>query len=307
MSTPHDNWDQDERDQLAALEPQLAVIRWRHRHDPSLAELRAAQAELLPPAAQARVAAHLDASAWSRALLAGVDEGLAQVQLDPAAEERMLTRVRAGYLPAAASPRRWKSTLLLSGLAVAASALVAVVAESPRSPSVAATPPGTSSGALPTVPAAPAPVQLAFAKPAVKLSPDALTWRGAAATDNPFLRDLAPAIEAYRADAYAEADERFSSLADRYASAIEVLFYLAATRMLRGDFAGAEAPLTAAAEVAGSTFADDVAWLLAVTRQRLGRNAEARPALTALCAKAGARSAEACAALATLDGAGAVR
>lgn len=305
MSTPHDDWDQDEREELAGLEAQLAAIRRRHRHDPSLSELRAAQVELLPPATQARVAAHLADSAWSRMLLAGLDEGLAQVHLDPVAEARILARIRAGHVPAAARPRRWKSTPFLGGLALAASALVAVVADSPRVPSRAAAPPGSPPAPSPAAPAAPVPVQLAFAKPAVKLGPDALTWRGGA-TDNQFLRDLAPAIEAYRTDAYAEADERLTALAVRYPSATEVLFYLAASRMLRGDLAGAEAPLTAAADVAGSTFADDVAWLLAVTRQRLGRTAEARSALTALCARTGPRSADACAALATVNGVGAV-
>jgi TolA-binding protein len=127
----------------------------------------------------------------------------------------------------------------------------------------------------------------------VKLSPAALTWRGDSA-ENPFLRDLKPGLDAYRAEAYADAESHFANLAARYPRAIEAQFFLGAVRMMRNDFAGAVVPLTAAVALKEPTFQDDAMWYLAVAEQRSGRAAEARQRLAALCNGSGTRAADAC-------------
>ena len=83
MTTPRDDWDADEREALDGLEGELAEIRRRHEGDPSLAMLRAAAADALPPELQARVTRHLQDSAWSRALLDGLREAGSDDRLDP--------------------------------------------------------------------------------------------------------------------------------------------------------------------------------------------------------------------------------
>jgi hypothetical protein len=132
----------------------------------------------------------------------------------------------------------------------------------------------------------------------VKLSPAALTWRSG--DDNPFLRDLAPAFEAYRAGDYPRAVAAFDRLAVTYPAAIEVLFYQGVSRMLAGDEAGAVAPLSAAAALGNPTFADDVSWFLAVAQQRSGA-AGARERFVQLCGSRGAYAQAACAAVDHID------
>ena len=113
---------------------------------------------------------------------------------------------------------------------------------------------------------------------------------------NPFLRDLAPAFEAYRAGDYPRAVAEFDRLSTVYPDSIEVLFYQGVSRMLAGDDAAAIAPLEAAARIRNTTFADDVSWFLAVARQRAGRPTS-RAGLVDLCRGPGPHAAAACAAV----------
>jgi hypothetical protein len=178
--------------------------------------------------------------------------------------------------------------LLAGGLAMAAVVLLAVLW-----PRATATPPANPPDALAT-PAAPpaAEVIIAFAKPDVKLSASALTWRAGAT--NPFITDIAPAFEAYRGDDYAKAAAMFEQLLVKYPNAIELLFYRGASLLLAGNAAAAIAPLDAAARVGDPAFNDDAAWSLAVARQHAGsRDAGA---FEALCRGGGAYAERACAA-----------
>jgi hypothetical protein len=313
MSNPRDGWDADEREALDGLEGELAEIRRRHQDDPSLAMLRAADADALPPDLQARVARHLQDSKWSQALVHGLRDAGADDRLDAESEHRLFHRItREAQAAATASSRqRWKPAMLLGGLAVAATLLIAVVVSRPHTDTVAVPgvatpsreekPPSVAS--TPAAPSRPA-VQIAYSKPEVKLSPSALTWRGDASA-NPFLRDLAPAFEAYRAGDYASAGAAFDRLSTVYPDAVEVLFYQGVSRMLAGNDAGAIAPLEAAARLGNATFADDVSWFLAVARQRSGRP-DARAGFADLCRGKGHYAAAACAAVAQLDAAPAV-
>jgi len=298
MSQRRDDWDADERDALAAFEGELADIRRRHADDPSLAMLRAADGDALPPDEQARVMRHLEESAWSRALVDGLREAGAGDRLDAASEQRLFDRITREAR--AASPRpRWRSAAIYGGLAVAATVIIAVmVRDRAPAPAPPPAPVGTVASATNPPPPSAAPVLIAFSKPEVRLSPSALTWRGDPSA-NPFLRDLAPALDAYRADDYARAVAAFDRLASVYPDAIEVRFYLGVSRLLAGDAAGAIAPLDAAARLGNATFAEDVSWYLAVAQQRSGR-AEARDRFARLCRGRGPHAAAACAALTAL-------
>jgi len=298
MSHPRDDWDADERAAFDGRERELEEIRQRHADDPSLAMLRSAAADALPPDMQADVARHLQDSAWSRTLVEGLRDAAADVRLDDASEERLFQRITREARTAPA--RRWQATLTWGGLAVAATVLLAVmVTRGTRDgSSVSGTPsgpPDREANARGTArPPGAAPILIAFNRPDVKLSPSALTWRGDPAA-NPFLRDLAPAFDAYRAGDDRRAVAQFDRLATVYPDSIEVLFYQGVSRMLAGDDAGAVAPLEAAARLGSPAFEDDVAWYLAVAQQRSGRPGT-RDRFAALCRGKGRHASEACAA-----------
>ena len=267
--TSHDDWDADEKEALSGLEDQLAVMRRRQAADPPIDLIAAARSETLP-----------------------------EQPLDSVTEQRVWARI-GRELPLPQQPARSRvpdARWLAGALAAAATITIAVVMNrnGDTAPASVTPAPGTSRPA-------PAPPVIEFTKPDVKLSPAALTWRGTGA-EGPFMRDLKPAIDAYRTGAYADAESSFVSLADRYPRAVEVQFFLGVARMLRGDFAGAVAPLTAAVALNEPTFVDDAAWFLAVAEQRTGRTNDALRRLGELCAAGGTRAQEACAAQKLLTG-----
>jgi hypothetical protein len=306
MTKPPADWDADELEALEGLEAELAAIRRRHQDDPSLALLRAADGEALPPELQARVTRHLRDSPWSQALVDGMRGAGAGDRLDRDAEDRLFQRITRDA--PAASPvwrrQQWRSTIAIGGLALAATLLLAVLVPRSRQGALVAPDPSALSsdttGAIGVTPRAPSPrsVQIGFDKPPVKFSPAALTWRGDAPV-NPFVRDMAPAFDAYRAGDYAGAAAAFDSLSAVYPSSIEVLFYQGVTRMLAGNDEGAIAPLEAAARLDNPAFADEVAWFLAVAQQRSGK-ADAPATFAALCRGRGPHAAAACTAAAQL-------
>lgn len=296
MSQPRDGWDGDERDAMGGLEPELAALRRKHQDTPSLAMLRAADADALPPELQAEVTRHLQQSAWSRAVVEGLRDTGADDHLDEVSEERLWQRISRDA--AAASPRSRMPVMMFGGVALAATVLIAVLI--PRSDQTATVAPvDTPPPAVVTPAPAPPPPQIAFAAPEIKLSPSALTWRDS--TENPFVQDLAPAFSAYRAADYARAAEVFDRVTPKYANAIEVRFYGGVSHLLAGHHAPAIDALEAAARLKSATFADDVAWFLAVARQRAG-NQDAS-AFAALCRGQGAYAAAACAAATQLTSA----
>lgn len=292
MSKPRDDWDADERDALDGLEGELAEIRRKHQDDPSMAMLRAADADALPPELQAQVEQHLAESAWSRAVIDGLRDTGVEDHLDARSEDRLFTRItREARAASLASSRRLWPSIAMGGLALAATLLMAVmVSRSGRDTVVV---PEDAPPAATATPAAP--IKIGYRKPDVKLSPSALAWRGEASA-NPFVRDLAPAFEGYRADDYPRAVAEFDRLSAVYPDSIEVLFYQGVSRMLAGDDAGAIAPLEAAARLGNPTFADDVSWYLAVAAQRSG-SPDSRPRFEQLCRGKGAYAAAACAAV----------
>ena len=184
--------------------------RRRARRDPAQASgrsvlemLRAADADALPPELQARVARHLRDSAWSRALVDGLREAGSDDRLDAESEDRLFDRITREAQAAAPAPsrRRW---------APAMSSAARTRGHAADCRDRAALPPRYRGRArrggtfdrrrrrAARAPRAGSGRQIAYSKPAVRLSPSALTWRGDRSA-NPFLRDLAPAFDAYRA------------------------------------------------------------------------------------------------------------
>ena len=211
--------------------------------------------------------------------------------LGTADEARLLARIqreaRASVKPRA--PLRW-------GFLIAAAAVLLVVGTTwilrrKPGPAVVKSPePAVAS-------ATPSPVlYLALEKPAIKISPATLAWRGPV-DKNPLLADLKPAFDAFRADDYARADSEFSALAGKYPKSIEIALYQGIARLFLGNVQGAIENLTSAEKLADSSFAGDVSWYRAIADERTGNLADARARLTRLCAEPGARAQTACDAL----------
>jgi TolA-binding protein len=256
MSSGND-WDVEETDALTGLEHQLEIVRRRQADETPIDLLSAAR-----------------------------EQAAAQQPLDPITEQRIWRRIQQSALssqPAKGTSgwTRWAGAVA----AIAATVTIAVIMNRE-------TPPPSSPPAAPIQTAAPRPrAVVTFTKPEVKLSPTVLTWRGKE-SENSYVRDLRPAIDAYRAGNYADAEKYFATLVQRYPRAIEAPFYLGVVRMLKDDFAGAVEPLTAAAALDVPTFADDAAWFLAVAEQRSGGDAVRK--FEAMCAAGGTHAKDAC-------------
>jgi len=282
VNTPSNDWDLDEREALQPLHDELQALRDRHASDPPLDVLRAANADALPADLQASAAAHLAGNRWSRVLVEGANAGSGG--LNPDDEARLLDRVRRDAR-SGSGWRFFRPRVLTPLLAAGAVAVIAVVImeRSAEAPSPAASVATTEVRGTPPAETV-TPYQLSLDKPAVKLSPRALTYRGDA-DGRDFASQLKPALDAYRESDYARADREFTVLATRYPQAVEVLFYHGVTRLFLNDFAGADVSLSAADRLADETFAADIAWYRAIVDERLGRIADARARLTALCSR----------------------
>jgi len=294
MNSDRNDWDRDEREALDGVADQLEIIRERHRNDPALDLLRVAKADVLPEVLQERVTQHLSESAWSRAVVEGLEQD--DAALDSASQAKLLGRVQREIARErrSSATRSWLRPVLIAS-AVAASAAIAWLFVRP------ATTPDIpiSTQVVPQAEQAPA-FQLAFAKPDVRLSMAALTWRGGG-SDNQLLADLKPAFDAYRQGDYAAAEPALTALAARYPNTIEILFYQGVSRLYLDDARGAVAALSAAEAVADGTFIGDVRYYRAVAEQHAGDTGEARTRLDVLCREKGPESARACMSLADLE------
>ena len=252
-----DDWDAEEGAALAGLEHQLEIVRRRQAEETPIDLLSAAR-----------------------------EQAASQQPLDSVTEQRIWRRIQQSALSSqSASAKSAWTRWAAAAAAIAATVTLAVIMNRE-------TPPPAPPTAAPVQTAAPRPrAVVTFTKPEVKLSPTVLTWRGKEG-ENAYVRDLRPAIDAYRAGNYADAEKYFATLAQRYPRAIEGHFYLGVVRMLQDDFAGAIEPLTAAAALNVATFADDAAWFLAVAEQRSG--GDAARTFEAMCAAAGTHAKEAC-------------
>lgn len=209
--------------------------------------------------------------------------------LGPADEARLLARIQREARRSGVR-REWL-------LAAAALFLIAgtawIVRRGFGAPPESASAPAPSGASA----SAPSPVlYLPLEKPAIKISPAALAWRGPGG-ENPLLADLKPAFDAYRADDYARADREFSAIAGKYPKSIEIALYQGVARLFLGNIQGAMESLASAETLADSSFAGDVGWYRAIAEERAGNLPGARAQLTRLCAEPGGRAQRACDAL----------
>ena len=300
MKKPVDAWDRDEREALEPVAAELTALRERHAADPPLELLRAAQADALPPDLQDRVSAHLAGSAWSRALVAGVED--VDHALDAPDVERLLARITSSP---AERPRPWFAKAQFWAPLATAAAIAGILAVWPSSRTPA---PAAPAAAVPGAPDAtvarvePARFELPLDKPDVKLSTAALTYRGPAGAAS-LVDSLAPALDAYRASDYARAAAALEQVERRFPASVEAPFYRGVSLLWLNDAPGALAELKKAERMKEDAFASDVAWYLAVAEQRAGDTAAARARLEGLCRRTGPRAVAACDAIKKLDGA----
>lgn len=296
MTTPRDGWDRDERELLEALGDEIEAVRARHEKDPPLSLLRAAGEDVLPEALETTAGEHLSNSAWSRALVEGLDD--VEATLSAEDQDRLLQRIRrdARSGEGAAGSWTWLWRPVLAATSLAALGIVAWVTWQAARPGAEL--PGTPEGTIavappPTTP----PFELAIDKPEVKLSAAALTWRGRSGDDNQLLSDAREAFDAYRRGDYALAARAFTTLQSRYPESVEMAFYLGVSHLLQGEAEAAIRALEEAEALGVPEFADDIAWYRALAEHRAGKSPGAEARLASICRQAGSRSAQACEAL----------
>lgn len=286
------DWDEAERRALDPLERELAEVRARHHGDPPLDYLRAARADVLPDALQDTVAAHLESSAWSRALVDGAER--ADAALDMAAEDRLLSQIH--HDTGATAPRRktrrvWAPLLVLGTIAAVLVGAVLLWRASVR-PTQQSAPTAAQTA---TPPASPV-FALHLAKPDVKLTPAALLTRGEGGGQ--FVDDVAAGLNAYRAGDYATTARELAAIQPKYPQSIEIPFYLGVSRLFLGDATGAVRALESARALNEPSFAADVEWYLAVAYDRAGLAERSRTLLEGVCNRKGAHAPDACSAIA---------
>jgi hypothetical protein len=287
-----DDWTEDEDRLVAPLQRDLDAVRARHRGDPPLTVLRAADADALPEPLQTEVAGELARHRWHRVLI----EGAAEMGLDRAGEDRLLARIHAEAASSAPArvlrfPRAWRPVLALAAAAVLVTAVVLRMRAPELPASITTTPAATAT----STPSATPSFVLTLDKPDVKLTATALVRRSTG-RDAKFVDDVAPALNAYRAGDYQAAAAAFVRVQAQYPDAVEIPFYLGVTRLFLDDPAGAVSSLEAARRVTDDTFSADVSWYLAVAQERAGHRTAARTELDTLCGGQSSYSARACAA-----------
>jgi hypothetical protein len=286
VSNLWDKLDAEERAALAPLRKELEEISARHAGDPPLDVLRAAQAGILPEAAQQALARHLSQSAWSRELASEL-EGAAP---DAAATERILARVLASANTKAKAEaatnwgRFWRPALALAAVGVA----VVLLLQGPWEETAHLPPP---SPAVET----PARPLLPLEKPAITLPASVLAVRGESDAQQ-FLRDLRPALDAYRADNFADAARLLDALARKYPRSREVRFYLGVSRLFVDAPAAAMEALLAARRLEGPNPVPQTSWYLALAYQRTNAEEQFQSEMRALCDGKSEFAAKACAA-----------
>src|SRR5262245_52063204 len=243
---PND-WTEDEERLVAPVEQDLEAVRARHRDDPAVRVLRAADAGALPEPLQDEIAAELKESRWHRVLIDGVAD--AETGLDQGAEDRLLARIHEEAALGAAAPvlrfrRAWRPVFFFAAAAI----IVAAVVVRMRAPLQPAGSPGVS-----PVPASTPSFVLTLDKPDVKLTASALVRRSTG-REAKFVDDLAPALNAFRAGDYQTAAAAFVRVQAQYPDAVEIPFYLGVTRLFLDDATGAVSSLETARGVADETF-----------------------------------------------------
>jgi hypothetical protein len=302
MKPPADGWDEEERATLEMLDGDLEEVRARHQGDPPIEMLRAARADVLPDELLTSTVKSTSESEWGRALVEGLDTVDRPLGNDD--EDRLLLRIRRAIAAGTRASSAWRWLRWATVAAVAT--LVIVVAVSRREVNVPTPDVGPGLQTPPSVQTPPSTPRfvLPLDKPEVKLSAAVLTFRGP--TDDEFIDQLTKALDAFRADNYAEADRQLQAL-EKAHPVFDVYFYQGLSRLLSDDAAAALPPLRKAASLADRVFAPDVAWYTAVAEERTGQLTAARDRLADLCRTENPHRQQACEGQTQLDSALSVR
>ncbi len=299
MTRRRDAFDEQDDALPGDLRAQFDELAARHRADPPSDVLRAADAEALPPPAQASLAAGLAASRWQQGVVRSTTAASEEAALDPDSADRLLARIRReveAHDVARRAAIRWRVFGVIGFAAALVILTTAVVVRRPAPQQVPEEARALPSSAVATVP----PVfRIPLTAAPVKLTARALVLRSDG-REASFADEAAPAFDAYRAGNYHAAAEAFARIAPRYPASIEVPFYLGVSRLMTGDAPGAATVLQAARALDDPTFRDDVAWYLAIAAERSGDAATARASLAGLCTGSSPRAARACDAAAAL-------
>lgn len=268
---------------------------------PSARLIRAAQMEALPEALHAAVTTHIAGCSACRRLQADLESLPPPADVTREENRRILSRVRRAVQAERAKmavPRRTLSwwAALVTALACCSILVFWQIRRTALEPALSERPVSARK-----TPPAGIPDALKLEKPEVKLTFAVLTWRGNSESGQKFLSDIAPALDAYRADRFAEAAGRFDALSPRYPESVEVFFYLGVSRLFLGDNEAAVNALEKAAGLADSSFAADVSWYLGLACHRAGRIVDARVRFASLCSGKSTYASRACAAVAELD------
>jgi len=284
------DWDDAERQALAPLERELADLREIHAGDPPLDLLRAARTGVLPEALQQKTIAHLETSAWSRALAEGADD--ADAAFDRASADRLLSQIQQQARNAGHRTDRrpmWAPVLVF----VSVAAILVVAVGVWRRDALAPQEPSTTAAQRPPPPA-PVVFALELTKPDVKLTSAALLVRGTGGSR--FADDVAPGLNAYRAGDYAGAARALEAVQSNYPRSVEIPFYLGVSRLFLNDASSAVRALESARARDDPSFSDDVAWYLAVAYEHAGLAPQSRALLERLCGGNSTYGPRACAA-----------
>jgi predicted Zn-dependent protease len=211
--------------------------------------------------------------------------------MDLATERRLLAQVTRSAR-STHTQARWPMRLWIPAFAAAA-VFIVTVAILRRAPGSLPTPQRQGAPEGQVAATRPSSFVLALDQPDVKLTQTALVLRSAG-SDGRFVDDIAPALNAYRAHDYAEADRRFAAVKPQYPKSVELSFYHAIVRLFLNDAAGAIASLQSARRLDDGSFAPEISWYLAVAYERAGESVRARAELDTLCRRSSAFSKRAC-------------
>jgi tetratricopeptide (TPR) repeat protein len=134
-------------------------------------------------------------------------------------------------------------------------------------------------------------------KPPIKLGMAALVWRGSSTNQKQFLKDIAPALDAYRADNFTQALSLFIPLTRKYPNSGELFFYLGISQLFLGKYPESIISFQQSQHLSGDSLSDEVSWYSALACQRMGKKEAARTHLQRLCKGSSPFAARACAAL----------
>lgn len=246
--------------------------------------LAASRFDVLPEELSAATKRHLETCLRCRRLVAEMDDPELN-RLGADGERRIRARIPAGH--------RVETRLCWWVPALAAAAVLLAVLLAPRpSRPPQPTPPAVTKAE----PAKPREYLLALSKPPVRLAAaEVLVFRGEDAAP-PLVR----ALQAYRADNYAEAVRLLEPAAKARDATPEAGFYLGVS-LLHLNRPAEAARVLEAARGGDLDLARDRTWFLAVAHERNGDRAKALALLRELCAGEGLHRAESCAAAESME------